>query len=102
MRHSAANVMLNHGVPLKVVSGILGHSSIAVTGDVYGHVAPDVSRDALDILGDVLGSKGGLTVVAMVVKPPRRAVRGRSGSLRIRPLICGFTVGLTGFEPATP
>jgi integrase len=55
LRHSAASVMLTHGVPLKVVSEILGHSSIAITGDVYGHVAPDVSRDALDILGDVLG-----------------------------------------------
>ncbi len=55
LRHSAASVMLTHGVPLKVVSEILGHSSIAITGDVYGHVAPDVSREAVDILGDVLG-----------------------------------------------
>ncbi|MGZ4617255.1 MAG: tyrosine-type recombinase/integrase [Frankiaceae bacterium] len=55
LRHSAASVMLTHGVPLKVVSEILGHSSVAITGDVYGHVAPDVSRDALDILGDALG-----------------------------------------------
>jgi integrase len=55
LRHSAASVLLTHGVPLKVVSEILGHSSIAITGDVYGHVAPDVSREALDILGDVLG-----------------------------------------------
>ena len=54
LRHSAASVMLTHGVPLKVVSEILGHSSIAITGDVYGHVAPDISREAIDILGDVL------------------------------------------------
>jgi site-specific recombinase XerD len=47
--------MLTHGVPLKVVSEILGHSSIAITGDIYGHVAPDVSRQAVNILGDVLG-----------------------------------------------
>ncbi len=47
--------MLTSGVPLKVVSEILGHSSIAITGDVYGHVASDVSRDAVRILGDVLG-----------------------------------------------
>src|SRR4051794_34420775 len=55
LRHSAARVMLTHGVPLKVVSEILGHSSIAITGAVYGHVAPAVSRDALEILGDALG-----------------------------------------------
>jgi integrase len=48
LRPSAASVMLTHGVPLEVVSEILGHSSIAITGDVYGHVGPDVSRGALD------------------------------------------------------
>ncbi len=41
--------MLTRGVPLKVVSEILGHSSIAITGDVYGHGAPDVAREALDV-----------------------------------------------------
>ena len=55
LRHSAASVDAHHGVPLKVVSEILGHSSIAITGDIYGHVAPDVSRQAVDILGDVPG-----------------------------------------------
>ena len=47
--------MLTSGVPLKVVSEILGHSSIAITGDVYGHVAPDVSRGAMDVLGAAFG-----------------------------------------------
>ena len=47
--------MLTHGVPLKVVSELLGHSSIAITGAVYGHVAPDVSREAVATLGAVLG-----------------------------------------------
>jgi integrase len=35
-----------------VVSDILGHSSIAITGDIYGHVSPDVARQAVDTLGD--------------------------------------------------
>lgn len=55
LRHSAASVMLSSGVPLKVVSEILGHASIAITGDVYGHVSPDVSADALTSLSDALG-----------------------------------------------
>lgn len=54
LRHSAASVMLSNGVPLKVVSEILGHSSIAITGDIYGHVSPDVARDAIATLGDAL------------------------------------------------
>lgn len=52
LRHSAASVMITRGVPLKVVSDILGHSSIAVTGDIYGHVSPDVAREAIEMLGD--------------------------------------------------
>jgi integrase len=44
--------MFTGGVPLKVVSDILGHSSIAITGDIYGHVSPDVARQVMDTLGD--------------------------------------------------
>jgi len=54
LRHSAASVMLSKGVPLKVVSEILGHSSTAITGDVYGHVAPDVAADAMRTLSGAL------------------------------------------------
>jgi integrase len=54
LRHSAASVMLAKGVPLKVVSEILGHSSTAITGDVYGHVAPDVAADAMRALSGAL------------------------------------------------
>jgi integrase len=46
--------MLTNGVPLKVVSDVLGHSGIAITADVYGHVSPDVSREALTALSDAL------------------------------------------------
>ncbi len=54
LRHSAASVMLTNGVPLKVVSELLGHSGIAITADVYGHVSPEVSRSAIDVLGSAL------------------------------------------------
>lgn len=47
LRHSAASTMLAAGVPLKVVSDVLGHSSVSITGDIYGHVAPEVAADAL-------------------------------------------------------
>jgi integrase len=46
LRHSAATLMLSQGVPLKVVSETLGHSSIAITADVYQHVTPDLRREA--------------------------------------------------------
>ena len=44
LRHSAASLLIAMGVPLKVVSETLGHSSIRVTADVYGHLL-DESRD---------------------------------------------------------
>lgn len=56
LRHSAASGMLNAGVPLTAVSDVLGHSSIAITGDVYGHVAPEVQRAAMDALDAALDS----------------------------------------------
>jgi site-specific recombinase XerD len=46
--------MLSNGVPLKVVSELLGHSGIAITADVYGHVSPEVSRSAVEVLGTAM------------------------------------------------
>jgi integrase len=46
LRHSAASVMLSAGVPLKVPSEVFGHANVAITGDIYGHVSPEVSREA--------------------------------------------------------
>ncbi len=46
LRHTAATMMLNAGVPMATVSRIMGHASIQVTVDLYGHVSPDVARDA--------------------------------------------------------
>jgi len=36
LRHSAAVAWLESGVHIKAVADLLGHSSIAITGDVYG------------------------------------------------------------------
>jgi integrase len=45
--------MLTGGVPLKVVSEILSHSSTTITGDIYGHL-PRRRPPCLDLLGDAL------------------------------------------------
>ena len=41
--------MLKAGVPLKVVSERLGHSTPAFTMAVYQHVLPGMQRDAADM-----------------------------------------------------
>lgn len=57
LRHSAASLMLAQGVKLQVVSEVLGHSSIRMTSDVYGHIlAPDRSA-AAEAIGSILWNK---------------------------------------------
>jgi len=55
LRHTAATTMLEAGVPLRTVSEILGHSSVAVTGDIYGHVSSEGARSAVDRLAAAFG-----------------------------------------------
>jgi integrase len=55
LRHSAATAMLEANVPIHVVSRILGHSSIAVTIDLYGHVNDESKREAIDGLSEAMG-----------------------------------------------
>jgi integrase len=57
-RHSAATMLLEAGVPLKVVQEMLGHSSITVTGDLYSHVRPAFARQAADALAAHLEGAG--------------------------------------------
>ncbi len=37
---------VQRGMPLLIVSGQLGHGSVAITDTVYGHLAPDATRTA--------------------------------------------------------
>lgn len=46
LRHGYASLAIQRGVPLLTVSRQLGHGSIAVTADIYGHLAPDATREA--------------------------------------------------------
>ena len=50
-RHSAATRMLRDGVPVEVVSKVLGHSSVAITSAVYGHLTAEDARKALEAAG---------------------------------------------------
>lgn len=56
LRHTYATIALGRGVPLKVVSDALGHSSIAITADTYMHVTPSMSRAAADAMDAVHGT----------------------------------------------
>lgn len=55
LRHSAAVRWFERGVHIKAVADLLGHSSIAISGDVYGHTSDDTARTAVDGLSVDLG-----------------------------------------------
>jgi len=38
LRHSCASMLIAQGVDIKVIQEWLGHSSIATTGNIYGHL----------------------------------------------------------------
>lgn len=58
LRHTYSSLALQRGVPLLTVSRQLGHAGIAVTADVYGHLAPDATREAADAWEAILTEPG--------------------------------------------
>lgn len=54
LRHSHATQLLQAGVHPKVVSERLGHSSIAITMDLYSHVGMSLQADAASQVNDAL------------------------------------------------
>ena len=54
LRHGCVSVLLALGVPPRTVMAIVGHSTLEMTMNVYGHVTLDDQRAALDQLNDLL------------------------------------------------
>ncbi len=52
LRHTFASLLLQQGESLKYVQDQLGHSSIKMTCDTYGHLVPGGNRQAVDRLDD--------------------------------------------------
>lgn len=59
LRHTHASVLLSLGWPLPEVSRRLGHSSPAITADVYSHALPDRQRELVRQLGTRLARETG-------------------------------------------
>jgi integrase len=54
LRHSAVAILLAQGVNIKAISELLGHSSVAFTLQVYGHLLEETKREAADKMDAVL------------------------------------------------
>ena len=62
LRHSAATILLELGVPLHVVQQVLGHTSSRTTLDTYTHVLDSAKRGAAKAMDDALGKPVAVTV----------------------------------------
>jgi len=87
---SQTGLLLQRGADLKVVSTALGHSSVAITADIYAHVAPvmlqsDANRpDALIESGrQVTGQQGSGEARLFRICPHPRVFHGGPGRIRI-------------------
>jgi integrase len=54
LRHTAATLLLLAGIHPKVVSEMLGHSSVTITLSIYSHVTPAIHRAATLIMDQIL------------------------------------------------
>jgi integrase len=58
LRHTAATLLLARGVPVKVVSEMLGHANVGITLSTYGHVLPHMQQLAASVMDDMLRGRG--------------------------------------------
>jgi integrase len=52
-RHTAATIMLSHGIPPVIVAGMLGHS-ISILLTKYAHFIPTMQDQAAQLMDDIL------------------------------------------------
>jgi len=54
LRHTAASLMLNNGIPVIVVSRRMGHARPSITLDIYGHLIPTMQAEAAQLIDDLV------------------------------------------------
>ena len=56
LRRSAATILMAAGVHPKMVQERMGHSSIAMTMDIYSYVMPSMQQEVADKIDDLFKS----------------------------------------------
>jgi integrase len=54
LRHTAASLMLNHGIAILIVSKMLGHSKPSTTLDIYGHLIPTMQEGVASLMDELV------------------------------------------------
>ena len=55
LRHTAATLLLGEGVNIKIVSKMLGHANVGITGNLYQHASENMMRRAAKAMETALG-----------------------------------------------
>ena len=55
LRHTAATLLIEQGVPIYEVSRLLGHSSLSTTADIYGHLTNEMQLRTAQRMDQALG-----------------------------------------------
>ncbi len=54
LRHTAASLMLNYGIPVIIVSRRLGHARQSITLDIYGYLIPGKQEEVAELMDSLL------------------------------------------------
>ncbi len=54
LRHTAATLMISNGIPVLIVSKILGHSQPSVTMNVYAHASVEMQSEAAKLMENLV------------------------------------------------
>ena len=68
LRHTYASLLIQSGESLAYIRDQLGHHSIKVTVDIYGHLVPGANKEAVDKLDDTFKNAPIRTLSAPKIK----------------------------------
>ena len=64
LRHTYASIQIDLGANPKYIQRQMGHASITITMDTYGHLLKDVNKEAANRLGNAIFEEDGSKMVA--------------------------------------
>jgi len=58
LRHTFASLLITKNISIKYIQSQMGHSSIQMTMDIYGHILPEVTLQGVNALDSILKQNG--------------------------------------------
>lgn len=57
LRHTSATILINQGLPAKIISSRLGHANVMTTLNIYAHALREADETAAQKIDDIFGDK---------------------------------------------